>query len=89
MSITTLQRWVLSSLVFLTLEHLAAGLVVAALYIDETMPGNRIGLLVIASAFGTIAVGAALLIHKRRLLSPWLLLGALPAAIGAYLCFGR
>lgn len=88
-SITTVQRWVLSSLAFVTIEHLAAGIVLAAVVADPSRPGSRIGLLIVAAGFGTVAVVAVLLIHQRRPLSPWLLAGLLPTAVGAYLCFAR
>jgi hypothetical protein len=85
----TVQKWVLSSLAVITLGHLAAGLVVAALFAPQSRLDARIGLLVIAGAFGVIAVGAALAIHKQNPLSPWLLLGFLPTLIGSYFVFGR
>jgi hypothetical protein len=49
---------------------------------------SQIGLLVIAGAFGVIAIEAALLIHKHRPVSAWLLLGLTPALIGAWVIFG-
>jgi hypothetical protein len=85
----TVQKWVLSSLAVITLGHLAAGLVVAALFAPQSRLDARIGLLVIAVALGVIAVGAALAIHKQNPLSPWLLLGFLPTLIGSYFVFGR
>ena len=85
MSLGRVQRWVLSTLAATTILHLSAGLVVAAAYADRL--DARIGLLVIATAFGVIAMLAALTIHKQRLLSPWLLLGAAPAAVGAFFAF--
>ena len=39
----------------------------------------------IAGAFGVLAVAAGLAIHKRPLLTPWLLLGLLPALVGLVL----
>lgn len=89
MSITTVQRWVLSSLAFLTIYHFAAGIVLAAVVTDPGETGSRIGLLVVASVCGTLAVVAALLIHQRRILTPWLLLGPLPSLVGVWVCFGR
>lgn len=89
MSLGRVQRWVLSTLAAVTIAHMSAGLVVAAVFMEEARLDSLIGLLVIAGAFGMIAVVAALVIHKQRLLSPWLLLGFLPSAIGAYLTFWR
>lgn len=86
-SITTVQRWVLSSLTFVTIEHMAAEVVLAAVVADPSRPGTRIGLLAVAAGFGTVAVVACLLIHQRRPLSIWLLAGLLPSLVGAYLYF--
>lgn len=83
MSVGIVQRWVLSTLTATTILHLAVGLVVAAAYADRL--SARVGLLVIAAAFGVIAIIAALMIHQHRLLSGWLLLGLAPAAVGAAL----
>jgi hypothetical protein len=85
-SLSSVQRWVMSTLVATTIMHLAVGVVVAAYFADRL--DSQIGLLVISALFGLIAFAAALLIHKRSLLSPWLLPGLLPALVGAYLLFG-
>ena len=85
MSLTRVQRWVMSVLVVSTILHLAAGLVIAAMYVDTR--DSQIGLLAIAGAFGLIAVAVGLLIHQRKPLSPWLALGLLPSAVGAALIF--
>ena len=85
-SLTTVQRWVMSSLSAVTILHLSAGLVFAAYF--STRLDSRIGLLVIAAVFGMLAFVAALLIHRRNPVSPWLLVGLLPALVGAYLMFG-
>jgi hypothetical protein len=44
---------------------------------------------VIAGMFGLFAVAAALAIHKRRLLTGWLVVGLVPTVVGLYLGFGR
>ncbi len=85
MSLSRVQRWVLSTLAATTILHLSAGLVVAAAFSERL--DARIGLLVIAGAFGVLAVLAALLVHQQRPLSPWLLLGALPTVVGAWIVF--
>jgi drug/metabolite transporter (DMT)-like permease len=86
MSLGTVQRWVLSTLAATTIMHLAVGVVLAA-YFSSTLDA-KIGLLVISAAFGLIAIVAALLIHRHRPVSWWLLLGLVPALFGAYLIFG-
>lgn len=85
MSLSQVQKWVMSTLAVSTILHLAAGLVLAAMYVDTL--DAQIGLLVIAGAFGVIAVAVGLMIHQRSPLSPWLALGVLPTLIGAYLVF--
>jgi hypothetical protein len=87
MSIGTVQKWVLSVLAATTVMHLAGGFVLAATTLDTT--GKQIAMLGIATAFGLIAILSALLIHQTRLLSPWLLIGLLPTAVGVYFIFVR
>jgi hypothetical protein len=87
MSIGKVQKWVLTSLVAVTIGHLSLGMVLAAVAAPEERLDSRVGLLVIAGLFGLIAVGVARLIHQWRLLTPWLLLGLLPALVGGYLEF--
>ena len=86
MSLGTVQKWVMSTLVTLTILHLSAGLVVAAYFSDKVV--SQVGLLVISALFGLIGFEAALLIHRHRPISWWLLPGLLPALVGAYLIFG-
>lgn len=85
MSLTSVQRWVMSTLVAVTIMHLSVGVVVAAYFAPRL--DAKIGLLVISAAFGLIAFEAALLIHRHRPVSVWLLPGLLPAIVGAYLIF--
>jgi hypothetical protein len=83
--LSTVQTWVLSTLAVTTILHMSAGLVVAAAFADAM--DARIGLLVIAGLFGIVSVAAGLAIHKRRILSWWLLLGWLPSIVGAWIVF--
>lgn len=85
MSLSQVQKWVMSTLAVSTILHLAAGLVLAAMYVDTL--DAKIGLLLIAGAFGVIAVAVGLMIHQRKPLSPWLALGVLPTLVGAYVVF--
>ena len=82
------QRWVMSVLAVTTIVHLVVGLVVAAVMLDDAPDSSRIGLNVIAGIFAAGAVVAARAIHGRRILSPWLLLGVVPTAIGLWLALG-
>ena len=79
------QRWVMSVLAVTTILHLAAGLVVAAVFMDPDRVDARIGLHVIAAVIGVLSVATGLLIHRRSPLSPWLLLGLLPGIVGIWL----
>jgi hypothetical protein len=84
-SLTNVQRWVMSVLAVTTILHLAAGLVVAAVFMEPDRVDARVGLNVIAAVIGVLAVATGLLIHRRSPLSPWLLLGLLPGVVGAWL----
>jgi hypothetical protein len=84
-SLTRVQRWVASSLAVTTILHLSVGLIIAAMFLPHPTRSAQIGLNIIAGAFGVIAVAAGLAIHGGRVLSWWLLLGALPTLVGLYL----
>jgi hypothetical protein len=78
------QRWVMSVLAVTTIFHLMVGLLVAAVFLDGPT-GSRVGLTIIAGIFGAIAVAAGRGIHGKPVVSPWLLLGLVPTAIGLWL----
>lgn len=82
MSISHVQRWVMSVLAVTTIGHLVAALVIGAVLIDPAHPESRVGLVVIAGAFGVLAVAVARMIHQRSPVTPWLLLGLLPTVVG-------
>lgn len=84
-SLTRVQRWVLSALVVVTILHLAVGLDVAAYFIDERAVVSRVGLCLIAGAFGVVAAAAGRLIHQKPLASWWLTLGLVPGVVGVVL----
>lgn len=86
-AIEGVQQWVLSVLVATTILHLSAGLVIAAVFVDEQYDAARIGLNVIAAAFGIIAVAVARVIHRKPIPSPWLALGITPGIIGLLICY--
>jgi len=79
------QKWVLSVLAVTTIGHLALGLVLAALLITEDNRGAQIGLCVIAGVTGVVGVAAGFAIHRKSPLTPWLVLGLLPGAVGLFL----
>jgi hypothetical protein len=85
-SLTRVQQWVMSALAVTTILHMSAGLVLAAHFLPaERGDGARIGLDVIAAIFGVLAVATGRAIHRRSVLSPWLLLGVLPGVLGVWL----
>jgi hypothetical protein len=86
MSLTSVQRWVASAVAVSTLLHMAAGLVLAASYVEEQ--SSKIGLLVISGAFGLLSMASGLLIHRKPLVHPLMLLGLLPPLVGAWWVLG-
>lgn len=86
-SVSRVQRWVVSVLVVTTIFHLVMGLIIAALLLDEPRPGARVGLCLIAGAFGMIALAVAFVIHNKSPFTPWLLVGAIPSAVGIFLVY--
>ena len=87
-SLTRVQRTVASALATTTILHLSAGLIIAAVFIDDEFIAARVGLNLIAGAFAVIAVGVGFAIHGRNPVSPWLLTGLLVAGIGLTVTFG-
>ena len=87
-ALTRVQQWVMSTLVASLILHLAAGLVVGAYMLDDNRLDARIGLVVIAGILGFLAVVAALVIHRHKMPTWWLLVGVLPALAAAWVVFG-
>ena len=84
-SFTQVQRWVVSALAVTTIGHLSAGLVIAALFLDESESVSRFGLCVIGGLFGVVAAGVGRLIHQKPIPSPWLAVGFIPGVVGVAL----
>ncbi len=87
MHLEPVQKWVLSVLAAVTIVHLAIGLVIAAMYVEDTRTDAQVGLNILAGAFGVIAVAVFRAIHQLKMLSPWLLLGFIPTFVGLWLTF--
>jgi hypothetical protein len=86
-SLTRVQQWVMSTVVVTMALHMSAGLILAAMALEERGTTAQVGLNVIAGAFGVLGVAAALAIHRRRPLSAWLLAGTIPCFVGLWLTF--
>jgi len=84
-SLTRVKQWVASVLVVFTVAHLAVGLVIGAVAIDPIYQSSRIGLCIIAAAFGMLGLAGGFLIHRLSPFTPWLILGVLPAAVGLWI----
>jgi hypothetical protein len=84
-SLSNVQRWVMSVLAVTTILHLSAGLIIAAVFMDESDPTPRIGLVVIATIISVLAVVIGRVVHRKALLSSWLLLGLVPGVVGLWL----
>ena len=82
-----MQRWVMSAIVLTTATIFASGLSLLAGQSEQ--PGAEPGLLSIAAAVGVIAIGAVRVINQKSVLTPWLLLGVLPAAVIGYFAVVR
>jgi hypothetical protein len=82
-SVTGVQRWVMTALAMTVAFLLAGGWVMIAAEIVTKQSGQII-LLVNSAAFGVAGVIAARVIHQKSPLSLWLLLGFIPAVVGAF-----
>jgi hypothetical protein len=87
MEIERVQRWVMTALMMTTAVIFATGLSLLSGQSDRA--GAKPGLITIAAVVGVLAVAAARAIHQKSVVSPLLLLGVLPAAVGGYLVLGR
>jgi hypothetical protein len=77
------QRWVASALVLTVATLFATGMAILSGTVDRA--GARPGLLAISSVVGLMAMSGVRVVNGRRVLTPWLLLGLLPAlVVGSY-----
>jgi hypothetical protein len=77
------QRWVASALVLTVATLFATGMAILSGTVDRA--GARPGLLTISSVVGLMAMAGVRVVNGRRVLTPWLLLGLLPALlVGSY-----
>jgi hypothetical protein len=83
--ITRVQQWVASALVLVIGLTPAIALALVSVWMSEEagMHDNAVGLWVMSSVWGVATIAGALLIHRRAVLSFWLLAGLVPAAVAA------
>lgn len=89
MSLGQVQHWILSTLVVSLIWHLAGAVVVSAVFLSEDRASAQAVLLGIAAVIGVLGVAGGLGIHRRSPVSGWLVLGLIPAAVGAWWIFVR
>lgn len=82
MEVERVQRWVMSAMVLTVAGIFATGL--ALLSATSKQAGARPGLLGMAAVVGVAGVVAMRFINLRGPLTPWLVLGFLPAFVGWY-----
>ena len=87
MEIERVQRWVMSAVVLTVATIFASGISLLAGQSDQ--PGAEPGLLSIASVVGIVAVAAVRVINQRSVLTPWLVLGVVPALVVGYFAVVR
>lgn len=86
MQVERVQRWVASALVLTVCTLFATGMAILSGTVDRS--GARPGLLVISCVVGLMAMVGVRVINQRSVLTPWLLLGFVPAAlVGSYYWF--
>ncbi len=81
MSLNRVQQWVASSVIFIVGMGITIPLAGISPFMgaDEGAPGAAVGLWVMSLLWGVATVVAILVVHRHRVLSPWLLLGIVPA----------
>lgn len=86
MNIETVQRWVVSAVLFHVGTVPAVTLAVYSIGVAATDFGRGIGLWLMSGVIGVLTAAGILAIFRRNPLSLWLLLGILPtAATGLYI----
>jgi hypothetical protein len=88
MQVERVQRWVMSALLLTVCALFATGMAILSGIVDRA--GARPGLLMISGVVGLMAMAGVRAINMKRILTPWLLLGLLPAVlVGSYYALTR
>ena len=83
MEVERVQRWVMSALLLTICTLFATGMAVLSGTVDRA--GAHPGLLGISCVVGLLAMAGVRAINLKPILTPWLLLGFVPAAVvGSY-----
>lgn len=83
MQVERVQRWVMSALLITVCALFSTGMAILSGIVER--PGARPGLLGISGVVGLMAMAGMRAINLKRILTPWLLLGLLPAVVvGSY-----
>jgi hypothetical protein len=81
--ITRVQRWVASALTLTVAYVWIAGMVLGALYtVDQSRDGAQVMIMVLAGIIGVAAIVGVRIINQLSWLTPRLLVGPLPGAVG-------
>lgn len=90
MHVEKVQRMVMSALLGTVGFVFATGLCLLAGISDgpDAQPGSQPGLMVVAAVVGMATVAGVRTINQRSIVTPWLLVGAIPAAVAAWLILG-
>jgi hypothetical protein len=88
--ITRVQRWVASTLTLTVAYVLASGMVLGALItFDQSRVGAQHGIFFMACIVGLAAVVGVRLINQLSWITPWLLVGFIPSAVGLWVLSSR
>ena len=87
MKIETVQRWVAAVILIHVGGSPAVALAAYSPHLENTKHSSGVGLWVMSGVIGLATTAGVLLIHQRSLLSPCLVLGALPMIISAFYVF--
>ena len=79
MNVKQVQRWVITALIITTAIHFVGGLLLMADYLG-TADGFWV-LTIVSTAVMTLSIAGSLLLHQKKVLSPWLVFGILPLFI--------
>jgi hypothetical protein len=87
MNIETVQRWVVSAVLFHVGTVPTVTLAVYSIGVSHNDFGKGVGLWIMSAVIGILTAIGILAIHRRTPLSLWLLLGILPTAVTGFYIF--